>query len=152
MACYDSSATYAFRIAGFWIIENIAFQHCKRHHFSIYTPVGYKKHNHLVREVPRVLLWLFLGGVEQIKLRAQFNGLFLLRHLPLIYQLKKRPLFYKVKESIIQFWRPKFIYTLLWKSTSVMPELTTQSMESSKSLAKQDQEHVAYIRFTSFCI
>ena len=33
-----------------------------------------------------------------------------------------------------------------------MPELTTQSMESSKSLAKQDQEHFAYIRFTSFCI
>ena len=33
-----------------------------------------------------------------------------------------------------------------------MPELTTQSIESSKSLAKQDQEHFAYIRFTSFCI
>ena len=34
-----------------------------------------------------------------------------------------------------------------------MPELTTQSMERLKSLAKQDQEHVvANILFTSFCI
>ena len=33
-----------------------------------------------------------------------------------------------------------------------MPELTTQSMERLKSLAKQDQEHVAYILFTTFRI
>ena len=54
-------------------------------------------------------------------------------------------IFSKLKESLIQFWRPKFIYPLLRKSTSVMPEWTTQSMERSKSSAKQDQEHVACI-------
>ena len=51
----------------------------------------------------------------------------------------QKNIFYKLKESLIQFWRPKFSqYTLLCKSTSVMPELTTQSMERSKSLAKQN--------------
>ena len=57
-------------------------------------------------------------------------------------------IFYKLKESLIQFLRPKFIYTLLCKSTSVMPELTTQSMERLKSLTKQDQAHVELTFFS----
>ena len=56
--------------------------------------------------------------------------------------------FSKLKETLIQFSRPKFIYTLLCKSTSVMAELTTQSKERSKTLAKQDQEHVELTFFS----
>ena len=40
---------------------------------------------------------------------------------------------YKLRESLIQFCRPKFIYTFLCKSTSAMHELTTQSMKRLKS-------------------
>ena len=56
--------------------------------------------------------------------------------------------FSKLKETLTQFSRPKFIYTLLCKSTSVMPELTTQSKERSKTLAKQDQEQVELTFFS----
>ena len=65
------------------------FQHSKRYHFTIHTPKGYKKQNHFCKGgPPGVCCRLFPGGVGQTTLRAQFNGLFLLRHLPLIYPFK----------------------------------------------------------------
>ena len=52
MTCYESLATHVFRITVFWIIENVTFQHRKRYHFTIYTPLGYKKHNHFCKGGP----------------------------------------------------------------------------------------------------
>ena len=82
------------RITVAWITKNVTFWHRKRYDFTIYTPIGYKKHNHRCsRGPPGYCCRLFPGGVGQTTLRAQFNGLFLLRHLPLIYPFKNACIF-----------------------------------------------------------
>ena len=90
MTCYDSSGTHALSIAVFWIIENITFQHRKRYHFTIYMPVGYKKHNHFVREVPPGFAVTVPGWGRTNETESPIYWLFLLRHLPLIYPFQKK--------------------------------------------------------------
>ena len=109
---------------------------------------GLEAQSFLLGGPPGFCCRLFPGGITQRTLRAQFNGLFLLHHLTLIYPFKISNILstkgepYTVLKAKIQS-----VHTLLCKSTSVMPELTTQSMERLKSLAKQDQEHVACIHY-----